>query len=166
MSERGVRVIFDGPNLRHALTGCAVWLSRDCVTPLPLPRKSTPSWLASGCTVLVRGLHEGQVRMHVVDARQGLTAGPKGVRYHLAATPDGSGELWARFDQLSEPPAEGEEDAAAAEEAAAGGGLGVAAEVNIPDCPVAGGFLSRLRCGKKAFFGYPKNKFSKESLNS
>ena len=115
VSERGVRVIFDGPNLRHALTGCAVWLSRDCVTPLPLPRKSTPSWLASGCTVLVRGLHEGQVRMHVVDARQGLTAGPKGVRYHLAATPDGSGELWARFDQLSEPPAEGEEDAAAAE---------------------------------------------------
>ena len=38
VSERGVRVIFDGPNLRHALTGCAVWLSRDCVTPLPLPR--------------------------------------------------------------------------------------------------------------------------------
>lgn len=94
-SEKGIRVCIDGPDERHPLAGCAIWLEADRIRPLPAPSK-LPEWASEGCRV--RALNpttddESWDEATILVSRQGVKRGEAGVRFRvkfaLAPTPHG-----------------------------------------------------------------------------
>ena len=78
-SGRGARVEIDGPNEEHALFGASMWVARDDMKALPIP-KMLPEGFALGAkarATLPTGECEDCV---IVDIRQGLKKGPPGLR--------------------------------------------------------------------------------------
>ena len=97
-SGRGARVEIDGPNEEHALFGASMWVARDDMKALPIP-KVLPEGFALGAkarATLPTGECEDCV---IVDIRQGLKKGPPGLRIkcQLESTKDC---YWARMKDV------------------------------------------------------------------
>ena len=102
-SEKGIRVCIDGPDERHPLSGCAIWLEADRIRPLPAPSK-LPEWASEGCRV--RALNptaddESWDEATILVSRQGVKRGEAGVRFQVKFA--GGTTAWVRFGDIAQP---------------------------------------------------------------
>ena len=121
VSERGVRVLIDGPSDQHELYGASMWVASTDAQALK-PAKQ-PCSVSVGSSVIAK-LPDGETAEAVVlDVRQGLRRGAVGLRVQVK---HGDESMWLRAKDVTQPPssnddAEAMAPAGSGSDSAAGG---------------------------------------------